>query len=232
MDLLSNNIEQSSIEARGGRRRIQKRRRNKRIPQVIFNFILISIIVGSSTLGYAAWRFEKALDHIFWESNDPTEKTPSSSELSKQAMDQPEETKAISVLIMGRDSRPETGTNLTDVMMVAAIDPAEKEVSMVSIPRDTKVMVPEVGRKLKLNSVYNAGDQLRREADRTGHVPDTDGPGLAKKTVSRLFNIPIDHYIVVDFNSFVEIVDEVGGITVQVERDLVYDKLRERPLIQ
>lgn len=222
MDYLSRNTNHPPIEVREERRRVQKRRRNKRrIRWLIFKFTLISFIIGTSTLGYAAWRFEKAIDHVFLKPDYPTERTSFSHE-SKQAMEKLEETKPFSVLIMGRDSRSETGTNLTDVMIVAAIDPAEKEVSMVSIPRDTKVMVPEVSRELKVNSVFNVGDQLRREAERSEHTSDTDGPTLAKRTVGRLFKIPIDHYIVVDFNSFVEIVDEVGGITVQVERDLVY----------
>ncbi len=223
MDFLTKDINQLPIEVRGERRRVRKRRRKKkRFRSFIFNFILISFIVSTSTLGYAVWRVDKALDHISLKPGYQTEGRSFSYE-SKQAMEKPKETKTFSVLIMGRDSRPETRTNLTDVMILAAIDPVKKEVSMVSIPRDTKVMVPEVSRELKVNSVFNMGDQLRREEERLGKIPDTDGPTLAKQTVERLFKIPIDHYIVVDFNSFVEIVDEVGGITVQVERDLIYN---------
>lgn len=185
------------------RRRQAPKRRAGRVFLLLLFFILVT---GTGVTGYAAWRVDQAMDH-FAKTDSPTP------ELASQP---------ITVLIMGRDHRPESGTNLTDVMIVAGIDPESGKISMVSIPRDTKVKLPQIKKKVKANQAYNYGEHLRLQAERSEKTPETDGPTLAKEMAASLFDVPIDHYVLVDFTSFTALVDEVGGITVDVEKDMIY----------
>ncbi len=193
----------------------RKRKKKRRIRLLVFTFFLFTLIIGLSAIGYASWRVDHALEGLI----DPTE----TNQQDESSLADLNTDKTMTVLIMGRDFRPETGTNLTDVMIVAAIDMENKKVSMVSIPRDTKVSVSEMGRKVKANEAFNIGESLRRQAEETQEEVKADGPTLAKKTAGRLFDISIDRYILVDFQSFMAIVDEVGGIQVEVERELIYN---------
>lgn len=186
---------------------IRKRRRRKRRVRFIFSLLLFSMVIGLSAFGYASWRVDQALGDL----TDPSSE------------DKQVEHSQFTVLIMGRDYRPETGTNLTDVMIVAAVDSENGKVSMASIPRDTKVRISEIGRQVKANEAYNIGEYLKRQEEQKQGSATIDGPKLAKKMASRLFDVPIDHYVIVDFRSFMAIVDEVGGIDIEVERELIYN---------
>lgn len=206
------------------RRRRKKKKRS--IGRFILSFLLLIGIVGASVMGYASWRVDQAMDHLV--SNASATKTGPLPVTHAQASTDNEtltgqDKKSLSVLIMGRDYRPETGTNLTDVMIVAAIDMENGKVSMVSIPRDTKVRLPELNKRVKANEAYNYGEHLKKLAENRDRIPEHDGSTLAKVMASSLFEIPIDHYILVDFHSFTALVDEVGGITVDVDREMIYN---------
>lgn len=193
----------------------RKRRKKRRIRQFVFTLLLFTFIIGLSAIGYASWRVDHALEGLL-DQNETSQQDGIS--LGEEPAD-----KTLTVLIMGRDYRPETGTNLTDVMIVAAIDIENKKVSMVSIPRDTKVRIPEIGRRVKANEAFNIGEVLRRQAEQNEEEVTIDGPDLAKKMAGRIFDISIDRYVLVDFQSFMAIVDEVGGIDVNVDRELIYN---------
>lgn len=193
----------------------RKRRKKRRIRRLVFTLFLFTLIIGLSAIGYASWRVDHALEGLL----DQTEITQEDVSISADENTD----KTLTVLIMGRDYRPETETNLTDVMIVAAIDMENKKLSMVSIPRDTKVRISEIGRRVKANEAFNIGESLRRQAEQNEEKVTMDGPTLAKEMAGRIFDISIDRYILVDFQSFMAIVDEVGGIDVNVERELIYN---------
>ena len=105
------------------------------------------------------------------------------------------------ILIIGCDTReddPSMGQR-SDTMMLAFLNLSEKSVSLLSIPRDSYVQIPGYG-KNKINAAFSAG-----------------GISLARETVEYLLGIKIDDYVVVDFNGFIELVDALGGIEVNVE---------------
>lgn len=206
------------------RRRRKKKKRS--LGRFILSFLLLMCIVGASAMGYASWRVDQAMGHLVSNSQDTkTGSLPASAvkETTAGDTDTSVEKKSFSVLIMGRDYRPETGTNLTDVMIVAAVDMENRKVSMVSIPRDTKVRLPDINKRVKANEAYNYGEHLKKQAEDKDKIPDHDGATVSKAMASSLFDIPIDHYILVDFESFTALVDEVGGITVEVEREMIYN---------
>jgi LCP family protein required for cell wall assembly len=109
--------------------------------------------------------------------------------------------------MMGIDRRPgEAFISRTDSMMVISINPAKDSISVLSIPRDLYVQIPGHGQE-RINTalVYGSrgGDYL-------------NGAALAMETVSYNLNIPIDHYILVDFGAFIRIIDILGGIDIEV----------------
>jgi LCP family protein required for cell wall assembly len=117
----------------------------------------------------------------------------------------------INILMMGIDRRSgEAFISRTDSMMVISVNPAKDSVSILSIPRDLYVQIPGQGQE-RINTalVYGSrnGDYL-------------NGAALAMETVAYNLNIPVDHFIMVDFGAFTRIVDILGGIDVEVPYDI------------
>lgn len=92
----------------------------------------------------------------------------------------------------------------SDTMMLARFDPINNQFAVLSIPRDTSVDVPGYGRQ-KINGANALG-----------------GESLASRTVTALTGMPIDHYVVLNVHGLVELVDALGGITVQVPKRMKY----------
>nr|WP_255466541.1 MULTISPECIES: LCP family protein [unclassified Facklamia] len=105
----------------------------------------------------------------------------------------------MSILLLGTDTgalgRDEVGRS--DVIMVMTINPATERVTLTSIPRDTYVEIVGRGTKDKINHAYAFG-----------------GPQMSMDTVNQLFQMKLDHYIVVNMKGIEQIVDAVGGIDV------------------
>lgn len=127
----------------------------------------------------------------------------------------------INIVLLGLDQRrdePDDQPYRTDTVMILTIDPYSKTAGAFSIPRDTLVQIPDgYGgyTEDRINVAYELGEYMYR-----GYPGG--GAGLVKDTIEYNFEIPIDHYVVLNFNSFIEIVDELGGITVDVP-EYVYD---------
>jgi len=115
------------------------------------------------------------------------------------------------VLILGLDRRPEQGYAVrSDVLMVMTAYPQGPRLGLLSIPRDLYVDIPGHGTS-RINAAHVWGEQ----------ASPGGGPRLAMDTVSRNFDIPVHHYVRVDFDGFVRVVDAVGGIDVVVEERIV-----------
>lgn len=127
-------------------------------------------------------------------------------------------TRRVTVLLMGLDKRPgERGTGFrSDTMMLLSLDPITNRLSMLSIPRDIQVPIPLPGETdlRPINTAYVLG-----ELHRPGY-----GPKLAAETVQYNLGIPIDYYVVVSFETVIQLVDAIGGITINVETEIVDDQ--------
>jgi LCP family protein required for cell wall assembly len=112
----------------------------------------------------------------------------------------------VNILLLGGDSRGIDPTDLprSDSIMVASIDPVSKKAHLFSILRDTYVKIPDHGED-RINSAISIG-----------------GPNLAMKTVSDLLGLPIQYYVFTDFKGFIALVDAIGGIDFEVEKDMKY----------
>jgi LCP family protein required for cell wall assembly len=86
----------------------------------------------------------------------------------------------------------------SDSIMIVRTDPSRHRIVYLSIPRDLKVTIPGHGDN-KINAAFQYG-----------------GPALAIKTIKTFTGIPINHVVVVDFNSFRKLIDDIGGINVYV----------------
>ncbi len=118
----------------------------------------------------------------------------------------------VNILLLGVDQRPnQTIPGLTDTMMLITIDPAHGQVGMLSIPRDTWVKIPAYEIYNKINTAHRFGEIKNYPGG---------GPALAKQTVSDLIGYPVHYYLRVNFDGFREIIDLVGGIDIDVPRDL------------
>ncbi len=125
------------------------------------------------------------------------------------------------VLIIGSDARKEGTQNWRpDVLMVAAINPRKKSMKLVSIPRDTWVEIANTnGGKAKIN-----------HAPHYGYTNGVDPIKNTRETVENFLNIPIDHYSKVNFKGFMDAVDILGGIDVNVQRSFTIDSFGGKKL--
>jgi LCP family protein required for cell wall assembly len=120
---------------------------------------------------------------------------------------------SVNILVVGIDRRPDGGDQNADVIIIAHLDLISKRVAAVSVPRDLLVTVPGIGQD-KINSAYNYGVK---------DDPKNEVAGVAKvrDTVEDVFGVPIDGYVLVDFSGFSDVVDAMGGITVDVPYEIV-----------
>jgi LCP family protein required for cell wall assembly len=124
----------------------------------------------------------------------------------------------INVLVMGLDRRPREGDILTrtDTMMVVTIDPTTKTAGILGIPRDLYVEIPSGDGTYfeeRINTALEYGELYNYPGG---------GRQMVKDTIEHNLHISIDHYVIIDFQGFEEIIDSLGGIEVDVP-DAVYD---------
>ena len=101
----------------------------------------------------------------------------------------------------------------TDTLILLTVDPVTKTAGMLSIPRDMWVNIPGFGYS-RINTAWTLG--------RGSKLPG-GGPGLTMKTISQFIGVPIDYYVQVDFDTFVDIIDQLGGVDVYNDETLDLD---------
>lgn len=120
----------------------------------------------------------------------------------------------VSVLFIGIDDSEErdqgSDTSRSDALILATLNNEKKTVKLVSIPRDSRVYIPYVG--------YN---------DKITHAHAYGGTLAAIETVEDLFEIPVDYYVRMNFNAFIEVVDALGGIEVDVDIPYAFYEMDE-----
>jgi len=106
----------------------------------------------------------------------------------------------VNVLLIGSDTRPQLGDpGRSDSLILVRMDSKRGFISMLSFPRDLLVDIPDVGQG-KINSAYSYG------------------AATTIKTVEALTGEPVNEYVIVDFAGFAKLVDEVGGVYLDIDR--------------
>ncbi len=117
-----------------------------------------------------------------------------------KVLDPVEKSQPYNILVLGIDVE----AKLTDVMMLCQIDPVDHSVSMLSIPRDTRVKIN--GHNSKINSSFSHG-----------------GVEQVIKCVKELTGLPVHHYFLINTTAFRDTVDALGGVYFTVPRNMDYE---------
>lgn len=129
----------------------------------------------------------------------------------------------VNVLLMGRGGGNHDGPDLTDTMMLASIDPVNHTSTLISIPRDLWVDIPNQG-AMKINAAFESGEfkYLGKIAPgSTNHNAIQAGFDEADQTVESILGVTIHYNVLLSFQAFQQAVDTVSGVTVNVPSDLV-----------
>ncbi|QGJ66433.1 LytR family transcriptional regulator [Bacillus velezensis] len=180
--------------------RVRKKKKSKR--KIIFKRILLLLtlvlLVAAGFGGYKVYKTINAADNAY----DALSRGDKS-KLRDKVINMKK--KPFSILFMGIENYATSGKGgRSDSLIVVTLDPRNKTMKMLSIPRDTRVTLAgdTTGNKTKINAAFAKGG-----ADET------------VSTVEDLLGIPIDKYVTVDFNGFKDVIDEVGGVDVKVPFD-------------
>lgn len=117
----------------------------------------------------------------------------------------------INVLLLGKAVPGYPGSDLTDTLMLASINPTTYESALLSIPRDLLVKIPGTIQQTKINAVYVYGLKIGGQQK---------GIELLKKVVTEVTGQPIDYYAMVNFTAFSKAVDALGGVDLEVAEDI------------
>jgi polyisoprenyl-teichoic acid--peptidoglycan teichoic acid transferase len=132
----------------------------------------------------------------------------------------------VNILMLGKGGDGHEAPDLTDTILVASVDPIQKEAALLSIPRD--LWVKTENGSSKINAVYaNAKYSVLAGRRQSGIDKKAEQAGLEaiEKTVEDSMGIPIHYYAMVDFTAFQQAIDAVGGIDIDVKTP-VYDPMR------
>jgi polyisoprenyl-teichoic acid--peptidoglycan teichoic acid transferase len=117
--------------------------------------------------------------------------------------------KPTSILLLGRDhanNDQRVGLNNSDSIMILHTDPSRHRLVYLSIPRDLRVPIPGYGED-RVNSAFPRG-----------------GPTLAVRTIEGFTGLDINHVMIVDFQSFRSLIDNIGGIDINVPERILSNK--------
>lgn len=158
-------------------------------------FIVLVSFLSVATIGVGIFAFSvyKSLENAASSMHSPLERSNSDKRASEVDFKQKD---PLSFLILGVDERP-GDRGRSDSMIVLTVNPNQKSMQMVSIPRDTRTEIIGKGFEDKINHAYAFG-----------------GPEMSMATVENFLDIPIDYFVQVNMESFKDIVDAVGGVTV------------------
>ncbi|PFN80584.1 LytR family transcriptional regulator [Bacillus sp. AFS076308] len=174
-------------------------KKKKRTWLKITSIILLVLIVGGGVYAYNVYNSLKGAVETM---NEPLEQKQSDKRTEPVAV---KEKDPFSVLMLGVDERA-GDRGRSDTMIVLTVNPNTNSVKMLSIPRDTRTEIVGKGTVDKINHAYAFG-----------------GVQMSVNTVENFLNIPIDYYMKVNMEGFRDIVNAVGGITVQNDLDFSYD---------
>jgi LCP family protein required for cell wall assembly len=118
----------------------------------------------------------------------------------------------VNILLLGSDTRGTDEVARSDTMILVTVNPETKQVSMLSIPRDLLVSIPNYGQD-KINAAYAYGSQT-----------EYTGAGLAVATVEYNFGVTIDYFAEVDTFGMASIIDTLGGVTLDVDAPIKDDE--------
>lgn len=176
------------------KRRAERQHMKKRKLRKFSVFLIIAVLLMVGFGGHYAFKTYQAASQSFDDlGRDKSAKREEAVSISKDP---------ISILLMGVDDTEEMENGRTDTLIVATFNPTDERLKLLSIPRDSLVDI--------------AG---RETQDKINHAHAYGGKAMTIETIENFLDIPIDHYAAVDFDAFVNIIDILDGINVEVPFD-------------
>lgn len=174
--------------------RIHRTRRRKTATRIALAVLvaIVAVVVGGVAWGYSLLHSAQETMNTNSQRDGELE-----SALTERVPKEP-----FTVLLLGQDNRPGESAARADTIIVAKIDPEQDKVWMLSIPRDTRVKIPGHGTD-KINAATFYG-----------------GPALMVDTVEEFLGIPINHYMDLEFDGFIQVVDSLGGVWIDVDTEI------------
>lgn len=170
--------------------------------QLIIKWVLITILT-SLLLGIAAGYI-----YIKYLENKMHPKGALAAAISK-FLSKPAPREPVNFLIIGADWTPNEDRGRSDTLMILRADLNKKKGVLISVPRDFRVEIPG------------------HDMDKINHAYKYGGVSLTIQTVEKYTGLDIHHYVVVNYDGFVKIIDAVGGVTVDVDERMVDWELGE-----
>lgn len=194
---------------------IKRKSKSKRKIYISLSFVLAILLVVAGYGVHLYIKAEQAVSGAY--ESDGREKSDYRKSLPDPKFDN------VSILIMGvdaSDKRENEAYARTDALMLATLNKDEKSVKLVSIPRDSRVYIPEVDYEDKINHAHAFGE--------ASSTPGSSGTQATINTVEQLFEIPVDYYIKVNFEAFIDVVNAIDGITVDVPYEFSEQDSRDK----
>lgn len=178
--------------------RHEKKKKKKRTWLKVVGIIVLLFILAGGAFAYSVWNsLTNTVDTMHTPIDRTTDKRTKDLALSDQ--------EPFSMLMLGVDER-DGDKGRSDTMIVLTVNPQKKSVKMLSIPRDTRTEIVGHGTQDKINHAFAFG-----------------GAKMSMDTVENFLDIPIDYYMKINMEGFKDIVDAVGGVTVQNDMDFTSD---------
>ncbi|TCN24173.1 polyisoprenyl-teichoic acid--peptidoglycan teichoic acid transferase TagU [Mesobacillus foraminis] len=175
-----------------------KKKEKRSWPRIVGAIALV-LIIGTGAYAYSVYQsVSNAVDTM----HQPIEREKSEKREKEVTLTKKE---PFSVLMLGVDER-EGDSGRSDTMIVLTVNPNNNSVKMLSIPRDTRTEIVGKGIEDKINHAYAFG-----------------GVEMSLNTVENFLDIPIDYYMQINMEGFKDIVDAVGGVTVNNDLDFTYE---------
>lgn len=179
---------------------MRKQRRKRLRKRRIFNFIFLPILILTVSASlYAGFLYSKA-HSVMDDSYKPLDRE------TKRDVEVNPDIDNVSILFVGIDDgggRDFKEASRTDALMLATFNEEAKTVQLLSIPRDSYVYIPSKGYEDKINHAYGKG-----------------GIASTIETVEGLLEIPVDYYVKMNFDAFMEVVDTLDGIKIDVPYEI------------
>ncbi|HVS78813.1 MAG TPA: LCP family protein [Candidatus Saccharimonadales bacterium] len=214
-ELLDEPIVLDHIESRKRKQRFwQKHLKLKKTLKRAALSLAVLIVAGAGYFGYKLYHTEKKVLAGGGASATVCSDNVDPSVLHKEGDSR------INILLLGIGGPGHDGPDLTDTIMLASIDPINNKAVLISIPRDLWVQIPGNGYQ-KINAAYPDGKDESTATTTAGK--EKDGIKLLDQTLQPVLDgVHINYHVLLDFSAFKQMVDALGGVTVNVP-ETVYD---------
>ena len=180
---------------------INRKKRKKKIIIIALIIIFILLTLVFTVIGY----YLSIKNKIYSEYRPTTPPVILNSSGEEETVDYQQVPGITNVLLIGTDARTLEENSRADSIIIATLDNNNKKIKLTSLFRDTLVDIPGYGER-KINAAMELG-----------------GKDLLIDTIRSNYNIHLDKYVIINFWGFEAVIDEIGGLELDVTEDLIYE---------